>query len=29
MESLGKVEIARTGVCGMTRGNTIDLIDTE
>lgn len=29
MESLGKVEIARTGVCGMTRGNTIDLIDAE
>jgi len=27
MESLGKVEIARTGVCGMTRGNTIDLKD--
>lgn len=29
MESLGEVEIARTGVCGMTRGNTIDLIDAE
>ena len=29
MEALGKVEIARTGVCGMTRGNTIDLIDAE
>ena len=29
MESLGTVEIARTGVCGMTRGNTIDLIDAD
>ena len=29
MESLGMVEIARTGVCGMTRGNTIDLIDAD
>lgn len=27
MESLGDVEIARTGVCGMTRGNNIDLIE--
>ena len=29
MESLGRVEIARTGVCGMTRGNTIDLADSK
>lgn len=29
MQSLGKVEIARTGVCGMTRGNTIDLADID
>lgn len=27
MESLGKVEIARTGICGITRGNSIDLSD--
>lgn len=25
MESLGEIEIARTGVCGMTRGNKIDM----
>ena len=27
MESLGKVEVARTGICGITRGNKIDLAD--
>jgi len=25
MNSLGDTEVARTGVCGMTRGNNIDL----
>ena len=25
MESLGEIEVARTGVCGMTRGNRIDM----
>lgn len=27
MESLGRVEVARTGICGITRGNKIDLAD--
>lgn len=27
MTSLGSVEIARTGVCGITRGNSVDLSD--
>ena len=27
MSSLGDVEIARTGVCGITRGNSVDLAD--
>lgn len=26
MNSLGDTEVARTGVCGMTRGNNIDLV---
>ena len=25
MDSLGEIEVARTGVCGMTRGNRIDM----
>ncbi len=25
MDSLGEIEVARTGVCGMTRGNKIDM----
>ena len=27
MGSLGKIEVARTGVCGITRGNQLDLTD--
>lgn len=27
MQALGKIEVARTGVCGITRGNQIDLAD--
>ena len=27
MRALGQVEVARTGVCGITRGNQIDLAD--
>ena len=25
MDSLGEIEVARTGICGMTRGNKIDM----
>ena len=29
MNSLGQVEVARTGVCGMTRGNTVDMSSND
>ena len=29
MNSLGQTEVARTGVCGMTRGNKIDMSSTS
>ena len=29
MDSLGEIEVARTGVCGMTRGNKIDMSSND
>lgn len=29
MDSLGDIEVARTGVCGMTRGNKMDMSSVE
>ena len=29
MNSLGEIEVARTGVCGMTRGNKIDMSSND